>query len=120
VSERAQPASEAGEAPAPSAAAGWAYFLLANLIAVAVGWAIYELIFLGAFLDPLFGAVNRYFADHRVMGALAAAMPFFASLLVGFGYVRRASRRRKRAAAAAESASAAAQEMRSSSRSIPS
>ena len=105
--------------PAPSAAAGWKYFLLANVIAVAAGWAIYELVFFGAFLDPLFQAVNRYFADHRVMGALAAATPFFASLLVGFGYARRGSRRRKREAAA-EAARAEAQDSRSISRSIPS
>ena len=81
---------------APSgAAAGWGYFLLANVIAVVVGWGIYELIFLGSFMDPAFQAVHRYFSDHRVMGAMAAAMPFFASLLVGFGYARRAARRRE-------------------------
>lgn len=106
--------------PAPNVAAGWTYFLLANVIAVVVGWAIYELVFFGDALDPMFRAVQGYFADHQIMGALAAAMPFFASLLVGFGYARRASRRRKREAAAEDAARAAAQESRSSSRSISS
>lgn len=102
-----------------SLTAGWGYFLIANVIAIVVGWAIYELVFLGAFMDPAFQAVNRYFNDHRVMGALAAAMPFFASLLVGFGYARRAGRRRKREAAALQ-AETAIQESRSSSRTSPS
>ena len=105
--------------PPPSFAAGWWYFLIANVIAILVGWAIYELVFLGAFMDPVFQGVNRYFNDHRVMGALAAAMPFFASLLVGFGYARRGIRRRKREAAARQ-AEAAIQESRPSSRTSPS
>jgi hypothetical protein len=98
--------------PPRGALAGWGHFLLANAIAVAAGWGIYELVFFGSFMDPAFRAVHRYFGDHRVLGALAAAMPFFASLLVGFGYARRAGRRRRR-----ERAAAAAQETRSSSRS---
>ena len=100
--------------PTPSPTAGWGYFLLANAIALVAGWGIYELIFLGSFMDPVFQAVHRYFLDHRVMGALAAAMPFFASLLVGFGYARRGARRRRREAALVDQAE------RSSSRSSPS
>jgi len=124
ATEADAPVRSSGSAPEPGApppnfSAGWGYFLIANVIAILVGWAIYELVFLGAFMDPAFQAVNRYFNDHRVMGALAAAMPFFASLLVGFGYARRGIRRRKREAVARQ-AEVELQESRSSSPTSPS
>ncbi|MEK6608995.1 MAG: hypothetical protein AABZ30_15145 [Myxococcota bacterium] len=81
---------------APNIRRGLWYFFIANVISFAAMAGIYQLIWHGDFMNPGFEAVYRYFSRHETQAVLAAAMPFFASMLVGFGYARRAARRRAR------------------------
>jgi hypothetical protein len=75
------------------------YFAIANLIAVifcvAIFWA-----FLawpeGTQFDGAMGAVWRFLRRHETVAALAASLPFFASLLVGQFEMRKARAKRAR------------------------
>jgi len=75
------------------------YFAIANVIAVlfcvAIFWA-----FLawpeGTQFDGAMGAVWRFLRRHETVAALAASLPFFASLLVGQFEMRKARARRAR------------------------
>lgn len=92
-------AVEAAEVPVvrtPGARRALLWFSIYNAIAVAVMVAIYQLVYHGTFMDPVFRVTYEYFRKHEVQAVLAASMPFFASLLVGLGYARRAAKRRAR------------------------
>lgn len=75
------------------------YFAIANVIAllfcVAIFWA-----FLawpeGTAFDGAMGSVWRFLRKHETVAALAASLPFFASLLVGQFEMRKARAKRAR------------------------
>lgn len=85
----------------PRVRRGLLWFFVYNVIALGAMGAIYLLVYYGVFLDPVFQATYRHFQKHQVQAVLAEAMPFFASLLVGIGYARRAARRRANGATTA-------------------
>lgn len=75
------------------------YFVVANLVAFAIAAAIFAALAIipeGRSFDGAMGAVQRFFASHMGIAALAASTPFFASLLVGQYEMRRARARRAR------------------------
>ena len=76
------------------------YFGLANLLAFAIAGGIYLFLMFGIpegrGFDQAMDAVRRFLRSHMAVAALAAATPFFASLLVGQYEMRRARARRKR------------------------
>jgi hypothetical protein len=76
------------------------YFALANLIALAIAGGIYLFLMFGIpegrGFDHAMDGVRRFLRSHMAVAALAAATPFFASLLVGQYEMRRARARRKR------------------------
>src|SRR4051794_38562805 len=77
----------------------YTYFVIANIIAVifcvAIFWA-----FLawpeGSQFDGVMGAIWRFLRRHETVAALAASLPFFASLLVGQFEMRKARAKRAR------------------------
>jgi hypothetical protein len=83
-----------GAPPAPRIGRGLLWFAVFNVVALACVAGLFALVLYGDFLDPVFAASHRAFFDREVIAVLAASMPFFASLLVGWGYARRAARRR--------------------------
>jgi hypothetical protein len=77
------------------------YFLVANLIAIAVGGAIYVFFLRADFLDgPMFW-MNRFLFEYKGLAVIAATSPLFCGLLVGLGYANRARKRREAQARAA-------------------
>lgn len=91
-----QVSSPPGSAGTPHVRRAALWFVLYNVIAFGVMAGLYLLVFHGEFMNPFFQATYHYFDQHQTQAVLAAAMPFFASLLVGFGYARRAARRKQR------------------------
>jgi membrane protein implicated in regulation of membrane protease activity len=73
---------------------GVAVFLWANLIAFAIAAAIFAGVWFAEPLTGAFSAAWDWLAAHTAWAAAAAVSPLFASLLVGYGYMRRAMRRR--------------------------
>ena len=69
-------------------------FAIANLIAAAIGGAIYFFFLRADFLDGLFGSFGEFLFDHAGLAVIAAVSPVFAGLLVGMGYARRGKARR--------------------------
>ena len=75
------------------------YSAIANAIAVAVGVGIFWLFIAvpeGGGFDSAMGAVWRFLRRHETVAALAASLPFFASLLVGQFEMRKARAKRQR------------------------
>ena len=76
------------------------YFGLANLLAFAIAGGIYLYLMFGIpegrGFDQAMDAVRRFLRSHMAVTALAAATPFFASLLVGQYEMRKARARRRR------------------------
>ena len=76
------------------------YFAIANLIAFVIAGGIFAFLMFGIpegrGFDHAMDAVRGFLRSHMAMAALAAATPFFASLLVGQYEMRRARARRKR------------------------
>jgi hypothetical protein len=75
------------------------YFAIANLIAVLVGVGIFWAFLAmpeGTSFDGAMGAIWRFLRRHETVAALAASLPFFASLLVGQFEMRKARARRAR------------------------
>jgi hypothetical protein len=76
------------------------YFLLANLIALAIAGGIFGFLMFGIpegrGFDQAMAVVRRFLRSHMSVAALAASLPFFASLLVGQYEMRRARARRRR------------------------
>ena len=76
------------------------YFAIANLVAFLIAAGIFALLLVGIRegqgFDTAMGSVQRFFASHMGVAALAASTPFFASLLVGQYEMRRARARRAR------------------------
>jgi hypothetical protein len=75
------------------------YFAVANLIAVAIGVGIFWLFLAvpeGTAFDGAMGVVWRFLRRHETVAALAASLPFFASLLVGQFEMRKARAKRAR------------------------
>jgi hypothetical protein len=78
------------------------YFAVANVIAVAFGVGIFWAFMAvpeGTPFDLGMRATWRFLHRHETVAALAASLPFFASLLVGQFEMRRARARRARKAA---------------------
>jgi hypothetical protein len=75
------------------------YFAIANLLAVVfcvgIFWAFIA-IPEGTTFDGAMGSVWRFLRRHETVAALAASLPFFASLLVGQFEMRKARARRAR------------------------
>jgi hypothetical protein len=75
------------------------WFAIANLLAVvfcvAIFWAFIA-IPEGTGFDGAMGAVWRFLRRHETVAALAASLPFFASLLVGQFEMRKARAKRAR------------------------
>src|SRR4051794_31258799 len=75
------------------------YFAVANLVAVLFCVAIFW-VFLaypeGTAFDGVMGSIWRFLRRHETVAALAASLPFFASLLVGQFEMRKARARRAR------------------------
>jgi hypothetical protein len=75
------------------------YFAIANLIAVLFCAAIFW-VFLaypeGTRFDGAMGTIWRFLRRHETVAALAASLPFFASLLVGQFEMRKARAKRAR------------------------
>jgi len=77
----------------------FSYFAVANVVAVVLCVAIFWGLLAypeGGTLDGAMGAVWRFLRRHETVAALAASLPFFASLLVGQFEMRRARARRQR------------------------
>ena len=75
------------------------YFVIANLVAVAVGGGIFWLFMVlpeGAGFDHGMSTLWRFLRRHETVAVLAASLPFFASLLVGQFEMRKARARRAR------------------------
>ena len=76
------------------------YFAIANLIAFAIAGGIFAFLMFGIpeghGFDHAMDSVRAFLRSHMGVAALAAATPFFASLLVGQYEMRRARARRKR------------------------
>jgi hypothetical protein len=77
-----------------------AWFALANVIALAIAGAIFALLLVGISegggFDRAMERFRYFLRSHMAVAALAAATPFFASLLVGQYEMRRARARRRR------------------------
>ena len=74
-------------------------FVAANLIAIAIGVGIFWLFMAvpeGTSFDGVMGAIWRFLRRHETVAALAASLPFFASLLVGQFEMRKARAKRAR------------------------
>jgi hypothetical protein len=82
------------------------YFGIANLISFAIAGGIFAALMFGIpegrGFDHAMDKVRAFLRSHMAVAALAAATPFFASLLVGQYEMRRARARRKRREAQAE------------------
>src|SRR5262245_26805720 len=75
------------------------YFAVANLIAVAIGVGIFWAFMVvpdGATFDRGMRSIWLFLHRHETVAALAASLPFFASLLVGQFEMRKARARRAR------------------------
>jgi hypothetical protein len=75
------------------------YFAVANLVAVLFCVAIFWFLLAypeGGNFDGAMGSVWRFLRKHETVAALAASLPFFASLLVGQFEMRKARARRAR------------------------
>ena len=76
------------------------WFALANLLAFAIAGGVFLFLMFGLAegrgFDRAMDAVLRFLGSHMALAALAAATPFFASLLVGQYEMRRGRARRKR------------------------
>jgi hypothetical protein len=75
------------------------YFVVANLIAIAVGVGIFWLFMVvpeGTGFDTVMGSIWRFLRKHETVAVLAASLPFFASLLVGQFEMRKARAKRAR------------------------
>jgi hypothetical protein len=75
------------------------YFAVANLIAVVIGIAIFVAfrdVPEGGGFDSVMGSIWRFLGKHETVAALAASLPFFASLLVGQFEMRKARAKRAR------------------------
>jgi len=75
------------------------YFAVANLVAVLFCVAIFWFLLAypeGTGFDGAMGSVWRFLRKHETVAALAASLPFFASLLVGQFEMRKARARRAR------------------------
>jgi hypothetical protein len=75
------------------------YFVVANLIAVAIGVGIFWLFMAvpeGTGFDTFMGSIWRFLRKHETVAVLAASLPFFASLLVGQFEMRKARAKRAR------------------------
>ena len=83
-------------------AARIAWFIFWNILSFGAMWAIFVAVRDLEWWDGAFHAAFAFFSRHATIAVLAALMPFFASLLVGWGYARRARLRRQRQAAAAQ------------------
>jgi hypothetical protein len=87
------------------------YFGIANLVAFAIAAGIFGYLMFGIpegrGFDHAMDEVRRFLRSHMAVAALAASMPFFASLLVGQYEMRRARARRKRKEAEERRAQAA-------------
>jgi hypothetical protein len=73
------------------------YFVLANLVAIAVGGGIFCLFLVlpeGTSFDSGMSSIWRFLRRHETVAVLAASLPFFASLLVGQFEMRKARARR--------------------------
>ena len=79
------------------------YLIWANLAGVGGAIGLFYAILYADFLSAAFGGTLRFFERHEVLMALAASMPFFATILVGMGYAKRGIAK-KRARLAAEGA----------------
>jgi membrane associated rhomboid family serine protease len=75
-----------------------AWFVFWNLLSFAamagMFWAVRDL----DVLQAPFEAAFRFFFTHEIVAVLAAISPFAASLLVGYGYAKRARQRKERQA----------------------
>jgi hypothetical protein len=75
------------------------YFAIANVIAllfcIAIFW-VFLAVPEGTRFDGAMGSVWRFLKRHETVAALAASLPFFASLLVGQFEMRKARARRAR------------------------
>lgn len=78
-----------------------AWFIFWNLLSFGAMWAIFVAVRDLEWWNGAFHASFAFFSKHATVAVLAALMPFFASLLVGWGYARRARLRRARQAAEA-------------------
>jgi hypothetical protein len=75
------------------------YFAVANLLAVALGAGIFWLFMVvpeGAPFDRAMRSIWLFLHRHETVAALAASLPFFASLLVGQFEMRKARAKRAR------------------------
>ncbi|HEX2572871.1 MAG TPA: hypothetical protein VH877_25190 [Polyangia bacterium] len=76
------------------------YFIIANVISVAVAAGIFLVLLVGIpegqGFDHVMAEVRAFLRSHMGISALAASTPFFASLLVGQYEARRARARRAR------------------------
>jgi hypothetical protein len=75
------------------------YFVGANLIAVALGVGVFWAFMVvpeGTAFDRGMGSIWQFLHRHETVAALAASLPFFASLLVGQFEMRKARARRAR------------------------
>jgi hypothetical protein len=75
------------------------YFGVANVVAIAIGVGIFWLFMVvpeGTSFDTTMGAIWRFLRRHETVAALAASLPFFASLLVGQFEMRKARAKRQR------------------------
>lgn len=80
------------------------WFIFWNLLSFGAMWGIFIAVRDMEWWNGAFHSAFAFFSQHATIAVLAALMPFFASLLVGWGYARRARLRRLRNAALAESA----------------
>jgi len=74
-------------------------FVVANLIAIAIGVGIFWLFMAvpeGTEFDTVMGSIWRFLRKHETVAVLAASLPFFASLLVGQFEMRKARAKRAR------------------------
>jgi hypothetical protein len=78
-----------------------AWFVFWNVLSFAAMFGIFFAVRDVEWWDGAFRACFRFFYQHETLAVMAAIAPFFASLLVGWGYAQRARRRRAREAAAA-------------------
>lgn len=77
----------------------YGYFAIANVIAVIACIGIFWAFLAypeGSQFDGAMGAVWRFLRKHETVAALAASLPFFASLLVGQYEMRKARAKRQR------------------------
>jgi hypothetical protein len=75
------------------------YFAIANVIAVVCCVGIFWVLLAypeGSAFDGAMGSTWRFLRRHETVAALAASLPFFASLLVGQFEMRKARARRQR------------------------